>query len=130
MRRKTYGWTSTFLYNQTINEPQMFFTLICQNIPSGSMVSFSAAANSNSTGAPAPPIELAPTQVNNSSTFTAGVVSAVPVGYSGMISFTLSNKKSFPSGSHVTLQITYPQSSSGSGPQKIILIKEVMTTNA
>ena len=130
MRKKKHSWTTTFYYKQEVDVDQMMFTIIAQGVPVGNTVAISSIESANSNGSPIPPIKMNPTSINNEKSFSAGIYSDVPVGYEGNISFTLSGgKKSFPEGSHVSLQVSYLDSSGGSGPSKLILVKNVTTTN-
>lgn len=119
-------WKSSFLYDQGPNALKMQFTIICQNIPVNSYVSFS----SDELG-PSPAIELKPTVVNDESYFTAGMASDIPADYTGTITFCLYSSDKMPAKSQAELQVGYLEGAlTGMSPQAITVVKAVTTENA
>lgn len=124
----TLLWSTSFDYEQGDTERDMHFTINTNDIPVKSLVSFDAVADKDSTGGdPTPPIDLNKTIVSTSPNFTAGIVSTVPAGYKGEITFSL-YAFSPPSGSTVSFVASYNPPSTG-GPVKPVLVEQVTTTN-
>ncbi|WP_118973298.1 hypothetical protein [Taibaiella koreensis] len=116
-------WKTTFAYSQGDTERQMNFALKCNNIPSGSMVSFSA---DNLTG-PNPPIKLEKTKVSDGNG-SYGIMSEVPANYTGNISFCFYTDAAPPANSSIVFTAFYLDGK-GSGPKKQIVVASVTTTN-
>lgn len=119
----TQRWKTTFAYDQGEEEKEMFFNMNCKNIPSGTFISFSS---DNTTG-PNPVIKLDKTKVTDSNG-TYGIQSNVPAGYKGNISFNFFCEDTPPEESSITFQAYYLEST-GSGPQKPVIIASVTTAN-
>lgn len=123
-----FNYATTFAYTQTLETKSMQFNIVCHDIPEGSMISISSkTTSSDNTKDPSPPIKLDPTQVSTSPNFTAGIVSTIPQGYSGLITFEVSTDDELPNESYITCSVSYVESS-GSGPSKMVVVKKVATT--
>lgn len=116
-------WKTTFAYSQGATARQMNFALQCKNIPSGSYITF---ASDNPNG-PNPPIFLDKTKVSDPNG-SYGIASQVPADYKCNISFEFLYKGTAPVDSSVTFIASYLESS-GSGPQKQVIVASVKTTN-
>lgn len=77
--------TQNQMYNQGALASNIQLTLICENVPLGASVSFSAG-NPGTT----PAVYLAPTKVTTFPSFTTGIVVQVPANWSSVISMTMS----------------------------------------
>ncbi|WP_118951555.1 hypothetical protein [Taibaiella helva] len=119
----TLRWKTTFAYNQGDTARQMSFSMKCNNIPSGTTVSFDS---DNATG-PNPPIKLDKTTVTDGNG-SYGIVTQVPAGYKGNISFCFYTKDTPPANSSIVFTASYLEGS-GSGPKKQITVASVTTTN-
>lgn len=93
-------------YDQGTEASKIQFSLICHNIPKGSVVGF----RSNTPG-PNPPIELPPTTVVTSPTFIIGMVCYVPADYKCVITYYADVKDVPPPDAQITLQAAYPMNS-------------------
>jgi hypothetical protein len=92
----------TIFYEQGDEAAKVLFMLVCHEIPKGSTVSFNCPESG-----PQPPINLPPTQVTLYPTFTVGVRSDVPAGFSGTITYKVEWNQPPPPGASVTFQIAY-----------------------
>jgi hypothetical protein len=93
-------FTNKMHYEQGTTACMIAFNLVCTNVPLGSKVSFSCGLSG-----PSPLIDLAPTVVTDSKTFIVGIVSDVPAGFEGDISYSYwSNGGPPPPGFNITLQ--------------------------
>ena len=90
-------------YDQGTESSKIQFTLICQNIPKGSVIGF----RSNEPG-PNPPIDLPPTTVVTYPAFTTGIMCQVPANYKCVITYYAVLKDVPPPGAQITLQAAYP----------------------
>lgn len=92
-------------YEQGKEGGQIQFTIICENVPVGSTVSFSAGAPG-----PDPAIKLDPTIVSTGPSFTTGIVSNVPANYVSDIYFNLQAPEGVKdlANAKVSIQAAYP----------------------
>ncbi|GGX14262.1 hypothetical protein [Aquimarina muelleri] len=92
-------------YEQGTEAAKIQFTIICENVPIGSTVSFSAGAPG-----PIPPINLDPTVVSTGPSFTTGIVADVPANYVSDIYFNLQAPAGVKdlSKAKVSIQAAYP----------------------
>jgi hypothetical protein len=116
-------WKTTFHYAQGDMGQEMNFQLKCSNIPTGSLLEF----GSDNPNGPTPPIALAKTTVTDSNG-AYGIVSIVPEGYTGNITFYFYTDDTPPQGSSITFTAYYYPSNS-SGPVKPVVVAKVVTTN-
>src|SRR5688572_25878488 len=76
-------WTKSINYDQGGTTEDIYFQVICKNVPVGSKVAFSSG-----TAGPNPPINLPPTTVTNGSSFIAGMQTSVPGTFVSDISYS------------------------------------------
>jgi hypothetical protein len=89
-------------YEQGIEAANIQFSLICKNLPIGTVVGFKS-----DTPGPQPPILLPPTTVISSPSFITGMISFVPANYSCDITYYAEFNKQPPSDASITLQAAY-----------------------
>ena len=87
-------------YDQGPEAGQMQFILICEQVPMGTIVGFS----SDEPG-PVPPINLPPTVVTASPSFTIGLMSEVPANYKCIITYYADFKTPPPPGVKITFMV-------------------------
>ena len=93
-------------YDQGSESSKIQFTLICHNIPKGSVVGF----KSNVPG-PNPPIDLPPTTVVSYPNFVVGIMCEVQANYKCVITYFADIKDVPPPDAQITLQAAYPMNS-------------------
>ena len=93
-------------YDQGTEASKIQFSLICKNIPKGTVVGF----KSDKPG-PNPPIDLPPTVVVTYPTFIVGMMCQVPAGYKCLITYYADLKDVPPPDAQITLQAAYPMNS-------------------
>lgn len=96
-------------YEQGTEGGQIQFTVICENVPKDTLISFSAGAPG-----PNPPINLEPTKVSTFPSFTTGIVANVPADYVSDIYFNLQAPDGVTdlSKAKVSIQAAYPTNTS------------------
>jgi hypothetical protein len=116
-------WKTTFAYAQGETEREMHFELKCKAVPKDSYVSFSS---DNNTG-PDTKIFLDKTKISDSNA-SYGIISQVPVGYKGNISFEFFYNDTPSADSAITF-VAYYLEGSDTGPKKQVVVTSVKTTN-
>jgi hypothetical protein len=95
----------TIAYDQGCAAHEVYILLTTQNVPAGCEIAFECG-----TAGPRPLLDLARTEVNNSSSFVAGVYSNIPAGFSSHITYQLwTNGKTLPPNASLTLSAQYAQ---------------------
>jgi hypothetical protein len=89
-------------YEQGEEGGRIQFSLVCENLPIGTIVCFS----SDKSG-PTPPISILPTQVTYSPNFIVGIICLVPANYDCTITSYAIFKENPPKGSSMSLQASY-----------------------
>jgi hypothetical protein len=89
-------------YDQGSEGALMQFSLICKNLPIGTIVGF----YSNTPG-PVPPIELPPTTVSYYPSFVVGMESQVPANYQCILTYYADFKQAPPANASIQLQAAY-----------------------
>lgn len=90
-------------YDQGMEGSMILFTLICTNLPIGTVVGFKAEQPG-----PNPPIELYPTTVVTYPSFATGIQCSVPAQYRSVIVYYAELKQAPPPGASLRLQAAYP----------------------
>lgn len=92
-------------YKQGADSREMYFTLYCKDMPTGSTVGLSCSAPGTR-----PPLYIAPTVITTSPSFTIGMACEVPADFEGEISFyvRIAPGTYAPVGASLNLQVAYP----------------------
>jgi hypothetical protein len=97
-------WTKTVNYEQGTTASDIYFQIVCSNVPVNSQVAFSCGE-----AGPTPPINLPKTTVTNGASFIVGMQSSVPANFTGDISYSYwSNGIAPTAGFSITIQAMLP----------------------
>jgi hypothetical protein len=100
--------TKSMYYEQGTEGSEILFTLICNKLPVGSVVSFHCPD-----AGPNPPINLPDTVVSASPSFVTGMKTEVPPNFAGTIYYSVTLTQAPPPDANMYLQASIPAEGTG-----------------